>query len=112
MEIYLILVDYDVIVVDDILDIHKYLMKKKGMSFNNEVFWIWTKSIRDTNSSGSDDEEQSAEYKVKQISNNEWCKCSAKAVVWQMFFKIGVRPATLLKRDSNKGVFLRNLRNV
>ena len=34
MEIYLILVDYDVIVVDDILDIHKYLMKKKGISFN------------------------------------------------------------------------------
>ena len=31
MENYLILVDYDVIVVDDILDFHKYLMKKKGI---------------------------------------------------------------------------------
>ena len=32
------------------------------------------------NSSSSDDEE-GAEYKVKQISNNEWCECSAKAIV-------------------------------
>ena len=37
-------------------------------------------NIRDINSSSSDDEE-GAEYKVKRISNNEWCKCSAKAVV-------------------------------
>ena len=36
-------------------------------------------NIRDINSSSSDDEE-GAEYKVKRISNNEWCKCSAKAV--------------------------------
>ena len=27
------------------------------------------------------------------------------------FLQIGIRPATLLKRDSNKGVFLGNLRN-
>ena len=50
----------------------------------------------------SDDEEESAEYKVKRISNSEWCKTS----LWQMFFKLGVRPATLLKRDFNTGVFL------
>ena len=35
----------------------------------------------DINSSSSDDEEKGAEYKVKQVSNNEWCECSAKAVV-------------------------------
>ena len=29
-----------------------------------------------------------------------------------MFFKIGVRPETLLKKDSNTGFFLRNLRNL
>ena len=29
----------------------------------------------------SDDEEEGAEYKVKRISNNEWCGYSAKAVV-------------------------------
>ena len=33
------------------------------------------------NSSSSDNEEGSAEYKVKRISNCEWCECSAKAVV-------------------------------
>ena len=38
-------------------------------------------NIRDINSSSSDDEEKGAEYKVKQVSNNEWCECSAKAVV-------------------------------
>ena len=38
-------------------------------------------NIRDINSSSSDDEEEGAEYKVKRISNNEWCECSAKAVV-------------------------------
>ena len=38
-------------------------------------------SIRYINSSSSDDEEEGAEYKVKRISNNEWCECSAKAVV-------------------------------
>ena len=36
-------------------------------------------NIGDVNSSSSDDEEQGAEYKVKRISNNEWCECSAKA---------------------------------
>ena len=36
---------------------------------------------KDINSSSSDDEEEGAEYKVKRISNNEWCKCSAKAFV-------------------------------
>ena len=38
-------------------------------------------NIRDINSSSSDDEEEGAEYKVKRISNNEWCECSAKTVV-------------------------------
>ena len=32
-------------------------------------------------SSSSDDEDVGAEYKIKRISNNEWCECSAKAVV-------------------------------
>ena len=35
--------------------------------------------IGDNNSSSRDNE--CAEYKVKQISNNKWCECSAKAVV-------------------------------
>ena len=39
-----------------------------------------TTNIRDINSSSSNDEE-GAEYKVKRISNNEWCECSAKAFV-------------------------------
>ena len=39
------------------------------------------KTNRDINSSSSDDEEEGAEYKVKQISNNEWCECSTKAIV-------------------------------
>ena len=38
-------------------------------------------NIGDINSSSSDDEEEGAEYKVKWISNSEWCECSAKAVV-------------------------------
>ena len=37
-------------------------------------------NIWDINSSSSVDEE-GAEYKVKRISNSEWCECSAKAVV-------------------------------
>ena len=31
--------------------------------------------------SSSSDEDEGVEYKVKRISNNEWCECSAKAVV-------------------------------
>ena len=38
-------------------------------------------NIGDINSSSSDNEEEGAEYKVKQISNNEWFECSAKTVV-------------------------------
>ena len=38
-------------------------------------------NIGDIKSRSSDDEEDGAEYKVKQISNSEWCECSAKAVV-------------------------------
>ena len=38
-------------------------------------------NIRDIKSSSSDDEEEGAEYKVKRISNNEWCECSAKVFV-------------------------------
>ena len=33
------------------------------------------------NSSSSDDKEEGAEYKVKRISSNEWCECSAKVFV-------------------------------
>ena len=59
-------------------------------------------NIGDINSSSSDDEEEGAEYKVKWISNSEWRECSR----WQMFIKIGVRPETLLKRDSNTSFFI------
>ena len=38
-------------------------------------------NIRDITSRSSDDEEEGAEYKVKWINNNEWCECSAKALV-------------------------------
>ena len=38
-------------------------------------------NIGDINSSSSDDEEESAEYKVKRISNSKWCEFSVKAVV-------------------------------
>ena len=38
-------------------------------------------SIGDIHSSSGDDEEEGAEYKVKRISNVEWCECSAKVVV-------------------------------
>ena len=38
-------------------------------------------NIRDINHSSSDDEEEDAEHKVKQISNSVWCECIAKAVV-------------------------------
>ena len=38
-------------------------------------------NIKDIISSSSDDKEEGAEYKVKRISNNEWCECSVKAVV-------------------------------
>ena len=70
-------------------------------------------NIGDIISSSSDDEQEGAEYKVERISNNEWCECSAcKSIRWQMFFKTGARPATLLKRDSYTGVFLRNLQNL
>ena len=37
-------------------------------------------NIGDINSSSSDNEE-GAEYKVKRISDSEWCECIAKAVV-------------------------------
>ena len=38
-------------------------------------------NIGDINSSSNDDEEEGADYKVNRISNNEWCECSAKAIV-------------------------------
>ena len=34
-----------------------------------------------------------------------------KSSRWQIFFKIGARPANLIKRDSSTGCFLSNLRN-
>ena len=30
---------------------------------------------------------QGVEYKVKRVSNNEWCECSAKAVVGRCYSK-------------------------
>ena len=38
-------------------------------------------NIGDINSSSSDDEEEGVEYKIKRISNSEWCECGAKTVV-------------------------------
>ena len=38
-------------------------------------------NIGDVDINSSYDEEVGAEYKVKRISNNEWCECGAKAVV-------------------------------
>ena len=38
-------------------------------------------NIGDINSSSSDDEEERTEYKVKRISNSEWCECSPKTVI-------------------------------
>ena len=46
-----------------------------------QPFEFEPKTNRDINSSSSDDEEEGAEYKVKRVSNNEWCERSAKAVV-------------------------------
>ena len=46
-----------------------------------------TRNIGDINSSNKDDEEEGAEYKVKQTSDSEWCECSAKAVVGRYFSK-------------------------
>ena len=39
-------------------------------------------------------------------------RVQCKSSRWQMFFKIGIRPATFLRRHSNTGVFLWNLRNL
>ena len=39
-------------------------------------------------------------------------RVQCKSSHWQMFFKISVRPETVLKKDSNTGVFLQNLRNL
>ena len=44
-------------------------------------------NIRDITSSGSDDEEESAEYKVKWMSSSDWCECNAKAVIGRCFSK-------------------------
>ena len=53
-----------------------------------EAFWIWAKkNIVNINSSSSYDEEEGAEYKVKRISNNQWCKWSAKAAVGRCYSK-------------------------
>ena len=38
-------------------------------------------NIGDIIGSSSDDDDEGVEYKVKRMSNNEWCECSAKAVV-------------------------------
>ena len=38
-------------------------------------------NIGDINISSSHHEEEGVEYKVKWISNSEWCKCSVKALV-------------------------------
>ena len=44
-------------------------------------------NIWDINSSSSDDEEEDVECNAKRISNNEWCECSAIAVVGRCFSK-------------------------
>ena len=44
--IYDFIVDYDAIAVDDILDIHKYLMEKNGIVCN---VWISKANIRFNN---------------------------------------------------------------
>ena len=44
-------------------------------------------NIGDITSGSSDDEEESAEYKVKRVGN-EWCDCSAKAVVGRCSSKL------------------------
>ena len=45
-------------------------------------FKVETKAyIGDIISSSSDGEDKRVEYKVKQISNNDWCQYRAKAVV-------------------------------
>ena len=38
-------------------------------------------NVGDIISTSSDDEDEGVQYKVKRISNNEWCGCSAKTVV-------------------------------
>ena len=38
-------------------------------------------NVGDIISTSSDDEDEGVQYKVKRISNNEWCECSAEAVV-------------------------------
>ena len=40
-----------------------------------------SKTNRGFNSSSSDDEGKGVEYKVKWVSNSEWCECNAKAAV-------------------------------
>ena len=66
-------------------------------------------NIGDINSSSSHDEEEGAEYKVKPISNSEWGECSAKQSLADVLQN---RCQTLLKRHSNTGFFLKNLRNL
>ena len=46
-----------------------------------------TRNIGDINSSNKDDEEEGAEYKVKQTRDSEWCECSAQAVVGRSLSK-------------------------
>ena len=57
------------------------IMETKALSTEKLTIFKSKTNIGDINSSGSDDEEEGAEYKVKRISNNEWCECSAKAFV-------------------------------
>ena len=66
-------------------------MKVTSVKMRYQIWILWSLlnlkiltseilNIEDINSSSSDEEEV-AEYKVKRISNSEWCECSAKAVV-------------------------------
>ena len=67
---------------------------------------------RDINSSSSDAEKEGTEYEVTyNIKEQRVMRVQCKSSRWQMFFEIGVRPATLLKRDSNTGISLWKLRN-
>ena len=66
-------------------------MKVTSVKMRYQIWILWSLlnlkiltseilNVEDINSSSSDEEEV-AEYKVKRISNSEWCECSAKAVV-------------------------------
>ena len=48
------------------------------MRYQISILWSLLNLNQNQTSSSSNDEEESAEYKVKRISNNEWCKCAVQ----------------------------------